>query len=125
MQVDYKVKYFDLYQLFGGYLNQSWKSIYVWESNQPNYQSVIRKYKTEESPEGIEKTIIQLKDILIFGNSLSEEEWMNILTWGLSLGYYPPGVGIDYKTWLEEILSILQEPANETVKHFTPKRIGE
>jgi hypothetical protein len=122
MTKDYRDSHFDLYQLFGGYLNQSWIDIYIWEGNKPTYQPLIRKYKTEDTQEGIDKTIAQLKDIIIIGKGSDEENWGNILD-GLSLGYYPPGDNLKYEEWLEDVLKILEEPIEETLKHWIPERI--
>lgn len=125
MAIDYRKTHFDLYQFFGGYLNQSWKEIYIWEGNEPTYPPIIRKFRKESSRERIDKTISQLKDIIKIGKGCDEDGWMDILTWGLSLGYYPPGVGLTYEEWLEDVLGILEEPMEDTLKHWIPKRIRE
>ena len=119
--MDYREKYFDLYQLFGGYLNQSWKEIYIWEDRKPAYQPLIRKYKTES--ERVDKAIAELKEVIALDNNFDEEEWRNILTWGLSLGLRPKGFGLTPRQWLEDVLEILEEPMEETRKHWIPERI--
>lgn len=122
--MSYYESHHNLFQMFAGYLNQDWKTIYIWNDEKPNYQSIVRKYKTENSSEEIEKTIIQLKNIMNTGKVHDEEEWLNILTYGgLGLGYYPPGLGQTYEEWLKDVLNILEEPAQETQNHFTPERI--
>lgn len=123
MAIDYEEKYPALSHLFGGYLNQSWKEIYIWEGNKPNYQTLIRKYKTEDTQAGIEKTIAQLKDIMIIGKGLDEEGWDDILGLGLSLGLRPQGFNLTDEEWLEEVLAILEEPMEETLWHWIPERI--
>lgn len=123
MTTDYKNEYRCLFHLFGGYLNQSWKEIYIWEGRTPNYQTIIRKYKTEDTQEGIDKTIAQLKDIMRIGKGSDEDEWVDILTWGLSLGLRPKGFNLSHEEWLTEVLNILEEPMEETLKHWIPKRI--
>jgi CdiI immunity protein len=120
------MSYYDSHQLlfhvFGGYLNQSFHHIYVWEDKKPQYEPLIRKYKTEDTQEGIDKTIAQLKDIMIIGKGSDEEGWGNILD-DLSLGYYPPGDNLTYEEWLEDVLKILEEPMEETLRHWIPERI--
>jgi CdiI immunity protein len=123
MTKDYRDSHFDLYQLFGGYLNQSWIDIYIWEGKKPSYQPLIRKYKTEDTQEGIDKTIAQLKDIMKIGKGMSEDDFSDSLYLGLSLGYYPPGDDLTHEQWLEDVLKILEEPMEETLKHWIPKRI--
>lgn len=123
MVTDYRDTHFNLYQFFGGYLNQSWRHIYNWEGREPAYAPVVRKYKAES--ENVDRTISELKKITLLGKGFNEEDWMDILTWGLSLGYYPPGDDLSYEKWLEDVLKILEEPIEETKKHFVPKRVGE
>jgi hypothetical protein len=125
MIIDYRDSHENLAHLFRGYLNQSWKEIYIWEGKKPQYQPLIRKYKTEDTQEGIEKTIAQLKDIMIIGKGLDEEGWDDILGLGLSLGLRPQGFNLTDEEWLEEVLTILEEPMEETLKHWIPKRIRE
>jgi len=112
-----------LSELFAGYLNQDWKDIYVWNGTEPNYQSIIRKYKTEDSIEGINKTTTQLKDLMNIGRNFDYDEWVEVLSYDMGLGLRPKGFGISHKEWLEEVLLILGEPMEETLKHFIPERI--
>ena len=114
-----------LFKLFAGYLNPDWKEIYLWEGQEPSYSPIVRKLKTELSKEEIEETVKQLKEIMKVGENSDEEGWMDILTWDLSLGYYPPAIGQTYEEWLKDVLSILEEPMEETRKHWIPKRIKE
>lgn len=125
MTIDYRKTHFDLYQFFGGYINQSRVDIYIWEGNKPNYQPVIRKYKTEDTQEGITKTVVQLKDIIQIGKTMNDEDFSDFLYMELSVGYYPPGDNLTCEQWLEDVLKILEEPMDETLKHWIPKRIRE
>lgn len=121
--MNYEEKYPNVYQFFG-YFHQDWMNIYKWEGRKPNYQSVIREYKVDYK--NVDKTVSELKDILKIGKGLNEEEWLEILTWkGLGLCYYPPGDNLTYENWLEDVLNILEEPMEETLKHWIPKRIRE
>ncbi len=114
-----------LFKLFAGYLNSDWKEIYLWGSQEPSYPPIVRKLKIELSKEEIGETIKQLKEIIIVGKNSDNDGWMDILTWDLNLGYYPPGVGQTYEEWLSDVLKILEEPMEETQKNFIPKRIKE
>jgi CdiI immunity protein len=117
--MNYEQKFFDLSQLFGGYLNQNFHHIYIWEDKKPTYQPLIRKYKTES--ERVKKTIEQLKDIMKIGKGSDEEDWGEILD-KIGLGYYPPGDNLTYEEWLEDVLKILEEPMEETLRHWIPER---
>lgn len=121
--MDYYESHHELFQLFGGYLNQSWLDIYIWDGREPSYSTIIRKYKTEDSKEGIKKTISELKNIIGIAKHYDEEKWGNILTWELGLGYDPSGDNLTYREWLEDVLKILEEPREETLKHFIPERV--
>jgi hypothetical protein len=123
MKLDYRKKYPNLSQLFGGYLNQSWKEIYIWEGRKPAYQPVIRNFKTDVLGENIDKTIVQLKDIMKIGNDMNEEDFSDFLYEELSLGYYPLGDNLTDQEWIEDVLKILEEPMEETLKHWIPKGI--
>lgn len=124
MNKDYSKTHYDLYQFFAGYFPQGLGEIYIWEEKEPHYHAIVRKLKTEITKEQLDKTIAQLKDILIVGKGSDEEDWADILTWGgLGLNYYPPGSGQTYEEWLEDVLKILEEPMEETLKHFIPERI--
>jgi len=121
--MDYNEKYHNLYQLFGGYLNQSWLDIYIWEGREPTYQPIVRKYKTEFPKEDIEKTIAELKEVIALDNNFDEEDWREVLSWGLSLGLRPRGFGLSPREWLEDVLNILEEPMEISKKGFIPEGI--
>lgn len=123
MPTNYHETHKYVFKLFAGYLNQSWKEIYIWDGQEPSYPPVVRKLKTELSGEELEETVKQLKEVITAGKDSDEEGWMDILTWDLNLGYYPPGDGLTYEEWLEEVLKILEEPIEEISKHFIPERI--
>lgn len=121
--MDYSEKYYNLYQFFAGYLNQSWVDIYSWRGEEPTYQPVVRKYKTES--ERVDKAISELKEVMSLNLNFDDDdgEGGDILAYELGLAFYPPGVGLTYKKWLEDVLRILEEPVEVTRKEFIPERI--
>ena len=112
-----------LSELFSGYLNQDWKEIYAWNGTEPNYQSILRKYKTEDSVEGIKKTIAELKDLITICENFNYDQWVETLSYDLGLGLRPKGFDLSHKEWLEDVLKILEEPIEETLTHFIPERV--
>ena len=121
--MSYYESHHELFQLFGGYLNQDWKDMYIWEGQEPTYQPIVRKYKTENSVERIKKTTDQLKDIIIIGQNFDYDKWVEVLNYDLNLGLRPKGFGHNHQDWLKEVLSILEEPIEESNKYFIPEGI--
>lgn len=107
-----------------GFLHQNWSDFYNWNGMTPKYESAIRFFKKVDSPERLSKAIIELKELIRFGQSFDDEEWYEYFWSDSSLGYYPPGSNQTYKEWLENVLNILEEPIEENEKHFIPEFIG-
>lgn len=107
-----------------GYLHPNWYHTYDWNGGEPEYKPIIRLFKVKDSPETLQKAIVELKELKKFGESFDDEEWYDYFMTDSSLGYYPPGVGLTYKEWLEDVLIILEEPMEKTNKHFIPEFIG-
>ena len=120
--MNYSEKYENLYQFFG-YFNQDWLHVYNWEERKPAYQPVVRKYKTESKRVG--QTISELKEIMQIGKNFDYDSWVDVLTYDLGLAFRPKGFGLTHQEWLADVLKILEEPMEETRKHFIPKRIRE
>lgn len=106
-----------------GCLHINWKDEYDWQNKKPSYQAVIRYYKIKSSEEAIDAAIADLKSLTEFGKTFDDEEWYDYFMSDSSLGYYPPGDGLTEKEWLEDVLKILEEPIEETRKHFIPTTI--
>lgn len=105
------------------FLNQDWKLMFEWENTEPNYQSAIRKLKVDDSPEIRQKNIDELKTLI--SSNYDEVTLRRIVNRDFGSAFYPPGLGITYQEWLEEILQIMEEPIEKTAKEFLPKFVGE
>lgn len=104
-----------------GFLNQDWYHIYDWGEREPEYKPVIRFFKKVDSPETLQKAVIELTELIKFGEKFDDEEWYDYFMSDSSLGYYPPGGEQTYKEWLKDVLKILEEPMEETERHFIPR----
>lgn len=107
-----------------GYFYPEWKLHYDWQNRGAEYQAIIRFFKKIDSKDRLEKAIKELKLLLELGKNFDDEEWYDFSVYNLSARFYPPGIGKTYKEWFEDILRILEEPMEETEKHFIPKFIG-
>lgn len=101
-----------------GFFDQHWGEIYDWQNQKPSYPPVIRFFKKVDSPERLKKAVVELKELIKFGENFDDEEWYDYFMSDSSLGYYPPGGKQTYKEWLRDVLKILEEPMEETEKHF-------
>lgn len=93
--------------------------MFEWEGNQPDYRTAIKKLKAANSPEVRDEITSELKDLI---SSNSEEVRLEeIINDDFGSAFYPPGVGLKYQEWLEDILRIFDEPLDKTL----PKFVGE
>ncbi len=104
-----------------GCLHINWKDEYDWQNKKPSYQAIIRYFKVKSSDEATVTAINDLKRLIVFGENFDDEEWYNYFMSDSSLGYYPPGDGLTEYEWLKDVLKILEEPMEETEKHFIPR----
>jgi hypothetical protein len=103
----YKDKFPELYTFFAGYFNQDWVDMYEFESGKKDALEVVRFYKTEDSADGIKKTVAELEEFLKLG--LNDEELDSALD-ELGSDYYAPGDNWINREWLEKTLEILKDP---------------
>ena len=103
---DYRFKFAELYQFFGGYFYQGWATDYRWEGVSPNFAAVVRHFKAVNPPATIGRVKNQLEDLLAL--ELGEKELTAALN-ELGNNYYPLAEQLSNRRWLEQILEILRE----------------
>ncbi len=103
---NYRFKFPELYQLFGGYFYQGWASDYRWESAKANAAAVILHFKAVNPPNTINRVTNELEDLL--HENLIETELAEALN-ELGNNYYPSADNLNYRKWLEGILLILKD----------------
>lgn len=108
---------------FLSFFGQDWKIMFEWEDISPNFESAIRKLKIDNSTSIRQKIIDELKKIL--SSNYDETKLREIIREDFHSAFYPPGINLTYREWLEYILEIFEEPASETKRHFLPKFVGE
>ena len=104
--MNYRFKFPELYQFFGGYFYQGWSADYRWENSKPNFMAVVRHFKAVNPPATVTRVRIELEDLL--AQSLGEGELTTALT-ELGSNFYPPSENLDAAGWLRKILEILDE----------------
>ncbi len=103
---DYRYKFAELFQFFGGYFYQGWANDYNWETAKPDFASVVRHFKAVNPPVTVTKVRNELEDLLSL--NLDEEKLTGVLT-ELGSNFYAPAENLTHRQWLENILNILGE----------------
>lgn len=103
---EYRNRFAELYQFFGGYFYQGWANDYNWETARPNFAAVVRHFKAVNPPVTVTRVKNELEDLLNL--DLSEDELSKVLT-ELGSNFYAPAENLVHRQWLENILNILNE----------------
>jgi hypothetical protein len=103
---NYRFKYPELYQFFGGYFYQGWASDYRWEGARPNFSAVVRHFKAINPPPTVGRVRNELEDLL--REELDESQLTEALG-VLGSNFYPPAEDLNSRQWLEKILEVLAE----------------
>lgn len=119
---DYAKIYPNLSELLN-FLHQDWKIMFEWEGNKPDYETAIRKLKVANLPAVRQNIISELAKLI--SCNFDEEKLEEIVNDDFGSAFYPPGVGLTYQNWLNEILRIFEEPVEKTKREFLPKFVGE
>ncbi|MTJ53644.1 hypothetical protein FJR38_13815 [Anabaena sp. UHCC 0253] len=106
----YEKLYPGLKQFFGGYFHQDWTYIYDWQGEPPSFQVVVRDFKTNNSQAIVTQVTQELAQFIADHLTL-EDDWDlgQIVIHKLLCSIYAPGLGLTYRQWLEDILTILKE----------------
>jgi len=107
---NYSKEFHNLDQFFSGYFHQNWKDDYDWSGKESLFENVVRHYKTEDTAEGVKKTIAELTAFL--NSELTDEEIHKIVEEDFSSWYTPRSRGMNKRQFLEKVLEILKEPNN-------------
>lgn len=104
---NYRFKFAELYQFFGGYFYQGWAADYHWERGDgPNFAAVVRHFKAVNPPITVSRLTNELEDLLAL--ELEEEELAAALS-ELGNNYRSLAKQSNNCDWLGQILEILRE----------------
>ena len=103
---NYRFKFPELYQFFGGYFYQGWSADYRWEKAKPDFAAVVRHFKAVNPPPTVNRVRLELEELLSL--ALDDAE-INTALSELGSNFYPPAENLDSRAWLSEILEILDE----------------
>ncbi len=119
---NYKERFPELNQYLGGLFHQAWKEVFEWNQQKSSFEGVVRYFKLRNSECYEEDELFELKKFLSLDLSKEEIEVILRNEWGIA--FRPAYINLTHREWLEEILRILEEPIEETKKHFIPEFIG-
>jgi len=105
-----------------GYLHQDWKDDYDWGEIGIHYHPVIRFFKTHNPIDWAEQATRELREFIDL--NLDEKHLEDALYHHFVLGTMPSYWGFSFREWLEDVLKILEEPMEQTKKHFIPEFLG-
>jgi CdiI immunity protein len=103
---NYRFKFPELYQFFGGYFYQGWATDYRWEGVKPSFSAVVRHFKAVNPPVTVGRIRQELEDLLSLG---LEEPYLEDVLSELGSDFNAPSEAMDNRRWLENILLILNE----------------
>jgi hypothetical protein len=122
---DLEKKYPKLHYCLMAYFHQDWQVVVDWKGNAPNFDEVVRFYKSHIVDNRGEKEQVtnELRNLL----AVSTEEELKQFNRSASVYVHMPSYGITNRQWLEGILKVLEEPGNETYlkwdsSHFSESR---
>jgi hypothetical protein len=103
---NFRFKFPELYQFFGGYFYQGWSADYRWESARPNFSAVVRHYKAVNPPSTVNRVRIEMAELVSL--ALGESELSAALA-ELGSNFHAPSENLTHTEWLRKILDILDE----------------
>lgn len=103
---NYRFKFPELYQFFGGYFYQGWSADYRWETGRADFTAVVRHFKAVNPPATVNRVRLELEELI--SHALDDAQLGAALT-ELGNNFYPPADNLDYAAWLTRILAVLDE----------------
>jgi len=103
---NYRFKFPELYQFFGGYFYQGWSADYRWEAGKPDFAAVVRHFKAVNPPATVNRVRLELEELVAL--ALGDEELSAVLR-ELGSSFYAPAENLSDAEWLRKILEILDE----------------
>jgi CdiI immunity protein len=98
--------YADLAFLLQAYFHQNWAATYEHAGTRPSYQRVIVDFRAAE-PQRVAGVVADLDAVT--SQKLPESD-LRALSRRLGSQFYPPGIGLTYQAWFEEIRDLLTAP---------------
>lgn len=102
---NYRFKFPELYQFFGGYFYQGWSADYRWESS-PNFAAVVRHFKAVNPPPTVNRVRVELEELLHLDLDAPE---LDAALNELGCNFYASPENLNAAEWLAKILEILNE----------------
>lgn len=103
---NYRFKYPELYQFFGGYFYQGWSADYRWDAGRPEFAAVVRHFKAVNPPPAVARVRAELAELLA---AAPDEAELAAALAALGSGFHPAAENLTAGGWLARILEILDE----------------
>ena len=104
---NYKSKFPNLFQFFGGYFHNIWPELYPSKKDEAPYLAVLSSYLKQEADKYIAIVAGELMELINL--EIEESTLRRIVTKDLGANIYPPGIGMTYQEWLIDVHRILTE----------------
>ncbi len=114
--ITYDSRFPELGQFLGGFFHQDWKDVLDWQEQQPNFEEVVRFYKTQALPTEVVNATEQLRQFLKL--PMGEQEFNEVVTYEFGGSYTPRSRGLTKRQWLEAVLKVLEEPTQPSQLRF-------
>lgn len=103
---NFRFRFPELYQFFGGYFYQGWSADYRWENARPDFSAVVRHYKAVNPPATVNRVRIEMAELVSL--ALGENELKAALA-ELGSNFYASSENLSHTEWLKKILELLDE----------------
>lgn len=101
---EYDYKY--LKSFFSAYFTNFWVDE-VDNSDPYSFREIVQRFVSRANADRIAQTTSELK--ILIDDQLPEEVLRQVITRELGANIYPPGIGLTYQEWLEDVLQMLED----------------